>query len=173
MGGSLEGHPDGSLEGNIDGHPDGIPNGTLEGAVDGSEESSGTEEGTTNGDGSESGSTESRGEGEEGNGDQGEGQQGDPQANWLDTVTHWTGYLNLEFGSDSSTGGAGGIPGGMDLLGWRPPMWVRRICQVAYIATTIITTVIPIGKAALAAKVAIQGALKVGLKATSTKLLTV
>ncbi len=167
LGGSLEGHPDGSLEGNTNGHPDGIPNGTLEGAVDGSEESSGTGEGSSSGDGNESGRTESSGEGE-----QGEGEQGDPQSNWLDTVTHWTGYLNLEFGSDHSTGVAGGIPGGMDLLGWRPPMWVRRICQVAYIATTIITTVIPIGKAALAAKVAIQGALKVGLKATATKLLT-
>jgi hypothetical protein len=39
-------------------------------------------------------------------------------------------------------------------------------------ATTIITTLIPIGKLAIAAKVAVQGALKVGLKATAKKILT-
>ncbi len=90
----------------------------------------------------------------------------------MDTVTHYTGYLNLEFGGNQNGGEAGGIPGGMDLFGWRPPMWVRRTMQVLYVATTIITTVIPIGKAAIAAKVAIQGALKVGLRATARRLLT-
>ena len=51
-------------------------------------------------------------------------------------------------------------------------MWVRRTLQVVYIATTVILTVIPIGKAAVAAKVAIQGIAKAGLKATAKKLFT-
>lgn len=154
-GGQEGGDPRGSLEGDINGSPDGIPTGTLEGSNNGTEGGKGVQA---------AGGSETQPENQ--------GQGGDPRTNWLDTATHWAGYLNLEFGGEEGTGEAGGIPGGLDLFGWRPPMWVRRTLQVAYIATTIVTTVIPIGKAALAAKVAIQGALKIGLRATARQLLT-
>src|SRR5690606_20862601 len=110
-------------------------------------------------------------QGQHGSGDQ-QGQGGDPRTNWLDTATRWAGYLNLEFGGDEGGGQAGGIPGGLDVIGWRPPMWVRRTLQVLYIATTVVTTIIPIGKAVLAAKVALQGALRVGLRAVARQMIT-
>ena len=178
LGGQLGVDPRGSLDGDINGVPDRIPNGTLDGSRNGTEGGNGDPSGNgtqTSG----QGTREQPGGGNEnqlGNsGPQGQGQQrqgGDPRANVLDTLTRGAGYLNLEFGGNEGGGEAGGIPGSLDLFGWRPPMWVRRTLQVAFIATTIITTVIPIGKAALAAKVAIQGALKVGLRATARRALT-
>ncbi len=108
---------------------------------------------------------EAGGEGQEGNEGSGGGeQQGDPRSNWMDDVTQVAGYFNLEFGNDDANGEAGGIPGGMDLLGWRPPMWVRRTLQGVYVALTVITTVIPVGKLVLGAKLAFRAAM-VGAKA--------
>lgn len=200
--GSLDGHIDGSLNGvrggtllrgdgsngetgetpgaNAGNPGEGNPAGSEQGIQgaegnngDGNENAGGN---GNNGNGANGGNGNNSGNGgQQSQGQQGQGQQGtpgDPRSNWMDTVTHYTGYLNLEFGGNQNGGEAGGIPGGMDLFGWRPPMWVRRTMQVLYVATTIITTVIPIGKAALAAKVAIQGALKVGLRATARRLLT-
>lgn len=184
LGGQLGGGQGGDLQGDINGHPDGIPNGTTSGTPTGSESGTGTTSetgaGTTTqdqtGTGTEDRQGTTTGEGGQPGGQGGsegqQGQQGDPNTNWLDTATRWAGYLNLEFGGSGEPGGAGGIPGGLDLFGWRPPMWVRRTLQVLYIATTIVTTVIPIGKAAIAAKVAVQGALKIGLKTAARQLAT-
>jgi RHS repeat-associated protein len=177
LGGQLGGGPGRSLEGDINGIPDGIRNGTLDGLREGAEGGTGSQSGEGNEpqpgqrEGTRQGTPNANGQEGQGQRQQGQGQQGDPRTNWLDTVTRWTGYLNLEFGSNGEGGEAGGIPGGMDLFGWRPPMWVRRTLQVVFIAATVVTTIIPIGKVALAAKVAIQGALKVGLRATARKLI--
>ena len=174
IGAHLWGGPRGNAEGDINGIPDQIHNGTMDGSADGSEQGSDNQQ--------ESGTLDQQGQGgnqqqvdanqatPNPNGQQ--GQQGDPRRNFMDDIVKVAGYFNLEFGSDEPGGEAGGVPGGMDLFGWRPPMWVRRAMQVAYVALTVITTIIPIGKAALAAKVAIQGALKAGIKATVKKLLT-
>ncbi|MBX2968267.1 MAG: hypothetical protein KF803_02765 [Cyclobacteriaceae bacterium] len=178
LGGQPEGDPRGSLNGDINGVPDGIPNGTLDGSQDGAEGGTGNQpvNGTPP---SGQGTGEQQGDGNanqqrnnDQQGQQGQGQQGDPRRNFMDDVVKVAGYFNLEFGSDAPGGEAGGVPGGMDLFGWRPPMWVRRTLQVVYVALTVITTIIPIGKAALAAKVALQGALKVGLRAAARQLLT-
>ena len=181
FGGQIGGSPAGSPAGDINGSPEGIPDGVPDGTTEGAEQGSGNQQGTgTAGTGHEAGdrsaarpADQPEGQGtqrQQGSGDQ-QGQGGDPRTNWLDTATRWAGYLNLEFGGDEGGGEAGGIPGGLDLFGWRPPMWVRRTLQVVYIATTVITTIIPIGKLALAAKMALQGALKVGLRATARQLL--
>lgn len=195
-GGQTGGRDGGSVNGDLNGSATGDPNGTVTGSPDGAAQ--GTDQGGTPGQGNGAGHTpngaqgnpngngggnpanqpgrqpDAGNQGQPGNGNPGgrQGPAGDPRRNLLDDITHVAGYFNLEFGSGNGTGEAGGIPGGMDLFGWRPPMWVRRTMQVLYIATTIITTVIPIGKAAIAAKVAIQGALKVGLRATMRRLLT-
>ena len=181
VGGDLNGDPNGSLDGNINGHPDGVPNGTPDGSATGEGQGTGSQSGTGQQTSGGQGTGQSPGEAgqtttpnpnarqtQQGQ----QGQQGGGETNWLDTATRWAGYLNLEFGSNEPGGEAGGIPGGMDLFGWRPPMWVRRALQVTYIVTTIITTVIPIGKLALGAKVAIQGALRVGLRATARRVAT-
>jgi RHS repeat-associated protein len=150
-------------------------NGTVDGTQDGREGGTGNQPGSGGqGQGTQQGESNPTGQDQQQNPQQSgqPGQGGDPRTNFLDDITRVAGYFNLEFGgNETGTGEAGGIPGGMDLFGWRPPMWVRRTLQVAYIATTIVTTIIPIGKAALAAKVAIQGALKVGLRATARQLL--
>jgi hypothetical protein len=154
------------LDGNVNGDPEGVKDGTLEGT--GNNPEGERENQSENGTGEQTEATNPSQQGNEGQ----SRQAGDPRTNWLDTAPRWTGYLNLEFGGNEGGGEAGGVPGGLDLFGWRPPMWVRRTLQVVYIATTVVTTIIPIGKLALAAKVAIQGALKIGLKAAATKLLT-
>ncbi|MEX2345248.1 MAG: SpvB/TcaC N-terminal domain-containing protein [Balneolaceae bacterium] len=176
IGGSLGGHPEGQLggeaDGNLEGDINGIPDGTPDGELNGIPENSGS--GSQPGEGQQPGqeeeNPESQGRQEEQE-RQGGQSGGDPRTNFMDDITRVAGYFNLEFG-DEPGGEAGGVPGGMDLLGWRPPMWVRRTLQVTYIALTVVTTIIPIGKAALALKVAIQGALKAGLRATARKLLT-
>ena len=176
LGGQLGGDDRGSLDGNIDGEPDGVTNGTLEGGgsrenLTGNQSGNGAPEAsqvTGQNAGEQPTGTNNSRQGNEGQ----QGQAGDPRTNWLDTATRWTGYLNLAFGGDEEGGEAGGIPGGLDLFGWRPPMWVRRTLQVVYIAATIVTTIIPIGKVALAFKVAIQGAFKLGLRAAARQLLT-
>lgn len=172
--GAPTGSADGDINGDVNGVPDGIPNGTLDGSAEGTEQGNGSQPGNgTQGTGQEAGEEGSGDNQRENQGQPGQsGQNGDSRTNWMDTATRWAGYLNFEFGGDEGGGEAGGIPGGLDLFGWRPPMWVRRAIQVAYIALTIVTTIIPIGKAALAAKVAIQGALKVGLRATARRALT-
>ena len=173
--GTVGGDLSGSLEGRLDGSPDGRQGGTDE------ERREGTVEGQRNQTGQDNPSHPSQQEGNRqgpatpnrqgATQGQGRGQQADPNRNWLDTVTHYAGYLNLEFGGGGQNGQAGGIPGGMDLFGWRPPMWVRRTLQVLYIATTVVLLIIPIGKLASAAKVAIQGVLRAGLRASVRRLL--
>src|SRR6185503_14622392 len=188
LGGQLGGGPGGSPEGDSNGTPDGISNGTLNGSNQGTQGGTGSQPGEGNqsqtgqGNGTQQGNQGQNGQGgnqgqsgqggNQGQQQQQQGQQSGARRNALDEIVRVAGYLNLEFGSGQPGEEAGGIPGGMDLFGWRPPMWVRRTLQVAYVALTVITTVIPIGKAALAAKVAIQGALKVGLRATARRLLT-
>ncbi|MDZ4751354.1 MAG: RHS repeat-associated core domain-containing protein, partial [Flavobacteriales bacterium] len=174
LSGQLGGGPGGSAEGDINGVPDGIPNGTLDGSADGSDQGSGNQGGSGTQDQQGQGTNQQEGDANQGtpnpNGQQ--GQQGDPRANFMDDIVKVAGYFNLEFGSDEPGGEAGGVPGGMNLFNLDLPMWARRALQVAYVALTVVTTIIPIGKAALAAKVAIQGALKVGLKATARSILT-
>lgn len=182
-GGQIGGSVDGILGGNSGGESDGSLVGDFgspqEGTSDGIAEESGNPSGTggqvqdqprRTDESTETGHGAQEQQGQQGQ--QGQNQSGSTERNWLDTATRWAGYLNLEFGGSEGTGGAGGIPGGLDLFGWRPPMWVRRTLQVLYIATTIVTTIIPIGKVALAAKVAVQGALKLGIRAVARQLIT-
>jgi len=160
------------------GSDQGAATGNAQGSIHGSEEGtmttddmnapSGTGDGG-NTSGEHSGDSDSNGSQDGGNGQ--EQQQGDPRSNWMDDLTTVAGYFNLEFGSDNPNGEAGGIPGGMDLLGWRPPMWVRRTIQGVYIAATVITTVIPIGKALMGAKLAATAAIK-GVSALGRRALT-
>lgn len=182
---NLDENAEGSPEGDPNGSPEGVVGGSLEGTLTQDDLQEGQQPGgegqggqgqTGHEDQSQEAETSNEGQDQGGQGG-GEGQgQRDPtvtgENNWLDTATRWAGYANLEFGGDETGGGPGGIPGGMDLFGWRPPMWVRRTLQVVYIAATVVTTIIPIGKAAIAAKVAIQAALKAGIKATAKRLLT-
>lgn len=159
LGGSSGGNLDeGSLDGDINGSPDGTLDGSLEGPFLGTEPRNGDPASGDQNQGNSDTNEQQQGE---------RGQQSGAETNWLDTATRFAGYLNLEFGSDGQNGKAGGIPGGMNLFNLDLPMWTRRTLQVAFIATTIITTVIPIGKAVIGAKAAI-----LGLKATARKALT-
>ena len=184
-GGQPGGDPAGSDQGDSNGIPDGSASGQAGGTSGsgsqlGGQPQNGEAQGTRQGQGSQQGAASPNSQGQQGQqpgggAQQGQGQagqRGDPNMNWMDKAIKYVGYLNLEFGDGDPNGEAGGIPGGLDLFGWRPPMWVRRTLQVVYTATTIITTVIPLGKAAIAAKTAVQGALKAGFKATARKVLT-
>ena len=159
-----------SLDGDINESADGIPNnGSSKGSAsevgDGNQGSG--QQGSPMQDGQATGdqNQDNPSANEQKQGEQ--GQQSGAETNWLDTATRWAGYLNLEFGSDGQGGEAGGVPGGMNLFNLDLPMWARRASQAAYLALTVVTTVIPIGKAVLGVKAAV-----LGLKAVARKVLT-
>jgi hypothetical protein len=79
----------------------------------------------------------------------------------LDRITRVAGYFDLEFGGGDENGQSGGLPGGMGFFNF------GAAGQIAYIALTVITTIIPIGKLFMAGK----AILKMGIKAALTRML--
>jgi RHS repeat-associated protein len=63
-----------------------------------------------------------------------------PKATWWDTVVKWSGYLNFTFSDDDDEDrAAGGIPGGLGLLGLHGLGW-----QILYVAASVISTIMAI-----------------------------